>query len=177
MTTPTPATSAGAPTPAKTTIKKSGNAHKSAAESTQPGRPSSSAANALAEAPAKGPAKTPRKRVPAKTAGAATTTRPPRPPRGRAVDAQVPMSAVPASTGLAALRTVSKVSVSLPDALTRSVRDRVGRGRFSAYVTAAVERQLELDRLAELVDGFEERLGRPISDELMAEAEAAWHAE
>jgi len=76
---------------------------------------------------------------------------------------------------MAAPRKVSKVSVSLPDTLTRSVRDRVGRGRFSAYVTAAVERQLELDRLAELVDDFEERLGRPISDELMAEAEAAWH--
>lgn len=72
---------------------------------------------------------------------------------------------------------VSKVSVSLPDVLTRSVRERVGRGRFSAYVAAAVERQLELDRLAELVDDFEERLGRPINEEKMAEAEAAWHAE
>ncbi|MBW3640080.1 MAG: hypothetical protein KY451_09565 [Actinobacteria bacterium] len=93
------------------------------------------------------------------------------------------MTAVPASAGPAAARRVSKVnklskvSVSLPDALTRSVRDRMGQGRFSAYVTAAVERQLELDRLAELVDGFEERPGRPISDDLMAEAEAAWHAE
>lgn len=73
--------------------------------------------------------------------------------------------------------TVSKVSVSLPDSLTRSVRDMVGRGHFSAYVAAAVERQLALDRLAEYVAEVEQNLGRPISDDLMAEAEATWHAE
>lgn len=71
----------------------------------------------------------------------------------------------------------SKVSVSLPDSLTRSIRQLVGPGRFSAYVAAAVERQLELDRLAELVAGIEERRGGPIPEELMAEAEAAWHGE
>lgn len=72
---------------------------------------------------------------------------------------------------------VSKLSVSLPDVLAASVRERVGPGRFSAYVTSAVERQLALDRLAELVAGIEEGLGHPIPAELMAEAEAAWHAE
>lgn len=174
MTASTPGPSARAAAPAKTAAKKSGVARDSATRSAQPVGPIKSAAKALAKAPAKAP----RKRAPAKAASAGTATRAARPPRSRAArDAPVPPSAVPASGGLAALRKVSKVSVSLPDALTRSVRDRVRRGRFSAYVTAAVERQLELDRLAELVDGFEERLGRPISNELMAEAAAAWHAE
>ncbi len=86
-----------------------------------------------------------------------------------------PTKAIPEVRG--ARDSFSKVSVSLPDSLTRSIRQLVGPGRFSAYVTAAVERQLELDRLAELVAGIEERRGGPIPEELMAEAEAAWHGE
>ena len=169
-----PAHSPRAAASAETAAKKSGRAPKSAAKSAQSATSSVPAARALAEAPAKAP----RKRVPAKRVNSAVAIGPVRTPgKPAAVNGPAPITAVPASAGPAAPRRVSKVSVSLPDALTRSVRDRVGRGRFSAYVTVAVERQLELDRLAELVDGFEERLGRPISDDLMAEAEAAWHAE
>jgi Arc/MetJ-type ribon-helix-helix transcriptional regulator len=73
--------------------------------------------------------------------------------------------------------TVSKISISMPDSLARAVRELVGPGRLSAYVSAAVQRQIELDRLAEYVAAVEQDLGRPISEELMAEAEAAWHAE
>lgn len=83
--------------------------------------------------------------------------------------------ALPAA--MASPRSVSKVSVSLPNELTASVRERVGRGQFSAYVTNAVVRQLELDRLAELVAEIEERRGGPASEELLREAEAAWQAD
>lgn len=70
---------------------------------------------------------------------------------------------------------ISKVSVSMPSGLAASVRDVAGPGRFSAYVSDAVERKLALDRLAAYVADVEAELGRPISDEFMAEAEAAWH--
>ena len=65
----------------------------------------------------------------------------------------------------------------MPDDLVAEVHLRAGRGRFSAYVTQAVERQVALDRLAEYVSEVETELGRPISEEFMAAAEAAWHGE
>jgi hypothetical protein len=43
-----------------------------------------------------------------------------------------------------------KVSVSMPEDLTSAVQRRVGRGKFSQYVTEAVTRQFELDLLADL---------------------------
>lgn len=72
---------------------------------------------------------------------------------------------------------VSKVSVSLPDDLSSAVRDFVGPGKFSAYVARAVERQLRLDKLAELVEDIERQNSRPIPEEFIREAEAAWHGE
>lgn len=72
---------------------------------------------------------------------------------------------------------ISKVSVSMRSELAQSVRDLAGPGQFSSYVSDAVERKLALDRLAAYVAEVEEDLGRPISDELMAEAAAAWHGE
>lgn len=66
-----------------------------------------------------------------------------------------------------------KVSVSLPEDLTAAVQHRVGRGKFSQYVTEAVTRQLELDLLAELSDLLTAEYG-PIPEEYLAEARAAW---
>jgi hypothetical protein len=71
----------------------------------------------------------------------------------------------------------TKRSVSMPDDLAEQVDQLAGPGRFSAYVARAVERQVALDRLAAYVNDVETELGRPISPELMAEAEVAWHAE
>lgn len=68
-----------------------------------------------------------------------------------------------------------KVSVTLPAELTDAVQERVGRGEFSSYVAEAVARQLELDRLGELVQGLEEEYG-PVPEEYLREAEAAWQA-
>ena len=66
-----------------------------------------------------------------------------------------------------------KVSVSMPEDLTAAVQRRVGRGKFSQYVTEAVARQLELDLLAELSDLLTAEHG-PVPEEYVAEARAAW---
>jgi Arc/MetJ-type ribon-helix-helix transcriptional regulator len=66
-----------------------------------------------------------------------------------------------------------KVSVSMPEDLTAAVQRRVGRGKFSQYVTEAVSRQLELDLLAELSELLASEHG-PIPEEHLAEARAAW---
>lgn len=91
----------------------------------------------------------------------------------RAATKKVAAARVPGSP--AGRGKISKVSVSMPSGLAASVRDVAGPGRFSAYVSEAVERKLALDKLAAYVADVEAVLGRPISDELMAEAEAAWH--
>ncbi len=74
---------------------------------------------------------------------------------------------------LRSLGRARKVSVSLPEGLTAAVQQRVGKGEFSHYVAEAVARQLELDLLAELAALLEAEHG-PVSDEFLAEAEAAW---
>jgi Arc/MetJ-type ribon-helix-helix transcriptional regulator len=66
-----------------------------------------------------------------------------------------------------------KVSVSMPEDLTAAVQRRVGRGKFSQYVTEAVTRQLELDLLSELSELLASEHG-PVPEEYLAEARAAW---
>jgi hypothetical protein len=66
-----------------------------------------------------------------------------------------------------------KVSVSMPEDLTTAVQQRVGRGKFSQYVTEAVSRRLELDLLAELSGLLAAEHG-PVPGEYLAEARAAW---
>lgn len=81
-----------------------------------------------------------------------------------------------AAADLSALRAVGparKVSVSMPEDLTAAVQLRVGRGRFSQYVTEAVTRQLELDLLDELSELLTAEHG-PVPEEYLAEARAAW---
>jgi Arc/MetJ-type ribon-helix-helix transcriptional regulator len=66
-----------------------------------------------------------------------------------------------------------KVSVSMPEDLTAVVQGRVGRGKFSQYVTEAVARHLEQDLLAELAELLAAEHG-PVPGEALAEARAAW---
>src|SRR5580704_72435 len=66
-----------------------------------------------------------------------------------------------------------KVSVSMPEDLTAAVQQRVGRGKFSQYVTEAVTRQLELDLLDELSELLTSEHG-PVPEEYLAQARAAW---
>jgi hypothetical protein len=86
-----------------------------------------------------------------------------------------PGAASPSDT--AAREAMTKVSVSMPEQTAQAAREMAGPGRFSAYVADAVQRRLELDRLAELVAGIEERLGGPIPEDVMAQVDAAWHGE
>ena len=66
-----------------------------------------------------------------------------------------------------------KVSVSMPEDLTAAVQRRVGRGKFSQYVTEAVTRQLEMDLLDELSALLTSEHG-PVPEEYLAEARTAW---
>ena len=66
-----------------------------------------------------------------------------------------------------------KVSVSMPEDLTAAVQRRVGRGKFSQYVTEAVTRQLEMDMLDELSALLTSEHG-PVPEENLAQARAAW---
>jgi Arc/MetJ-type ribon-helix-helix transcriptional regulator len=66
-----------------------------------------------------------------------------------------------------------KVSVSMPEDLAAAVQQRVGRGKFSQYVSEAVTRQLELDLLDELSALLAAEHG-PVPEEYLAEARTAW---
>ncbi|WP_405584772.1 hypothetical protein [Streptomyces sp. NBC_01190] len=63
-----------------------------------------------------------------------------------------------------------KYTVTLPEELAEEIRSEVGPGGFSRYVTQAVERQRERERLHEAVDWWETEYG-PVTAEELAEAE------
>ncbi|MFJ5301057.1 hypothetical protein [Streptomyces sp. NPDC088350] len=65
-----------------------------------------------------------------------------------------------------------KYTVTLPEELAEEIRREVGSGGFSAYVTKAIERQHERDRLGELVAWMQEESGGPLTPEELAAAEA-----
>jgi hypothetical protein len=64
-----------------------------------------------------------------------------------------------------------KYTVTLPEELAEEIRSEVGPGGFSRYVTQAVERQRERERLHEAVGWWEGEYG-PVTAEELAEAEA-----
>jgi hypothetical protein len=76
-----------------------------------------------------------------------------------------------------------KVSISMPADRVAEVKARVGARGFSAYVSAAVERQIQRDRLEELLQEAEAKIGPPTPDStewaegIFREAEALWAAE
>lgn len=69
--------------------------------------------------------------------------------------------------------TVSKVSLSIEEEVLEEARARAGRRELSAYVTDALRRQLQHDRLGELLAEMEASSG-PIPTELMEEARHLW---
>ena len=68
---------------------------------------------------------------------------------------------------------VRKVSVSMPEELTEAVRARTGTGGFSRYVTDAVQEQIRLDLMDDLIAEFEAEHG-PVPEELVEEAMREW---
>ncbi|MGS2809872.1 hypothetical protein [Nocardia sp. MW-W600-9] len=57
-----------------------------------------------------------------------------------------------------------RVSLSLPEGTAEAVRRRVGKREFSAFVTAAVERELRGQVLDDYLSDYEQRVG-PIPDD------------
>lgn len=68
---------------------------------------------------------------------------------------------------------VSKVSLSIEADVLAEARDRAGRRELSSYVNEALRRQLQHDRLGDLLTDIEAEAG-PIPDELMEEARQVW---
>ncbi|CAN5631316.1 hypothetical protein BH23ACT7_BH23ACT7_12550 [soil metagenome] len=68
---------------------------------------------------------------------------------------------------------VSKVSLSIDEDVLAEARDRAGRRELSSYVDAALRRQLQHDRLGDLLAEMEAESG-PIPDEVLEEARQAW---
>jgi len=68
---------------------------------------------------------------------------------------------------------VSKVSLSIEEDMLAEARERAGRRELSSYVTDALRRQLQHDRIGELLDEMEAESG-PIAEDLMEEARRVW---
>lgn len=68
---------------------------------------------------------------------------------------------------------VSKVSLSIDEDVLAQARERAGRRELSSYVTDALRRQLQHDRIGELLAEMETESG-PIPDEVMEEARQRW---
>ena len=69
----------------------------------------------------------------------------------------------------------SKVSLSIDTEVLAQARQRVGRRELSSYVTDALRRQLQHDRLGELLDKMNAESG-PVPDELLEEARQLWQS-
>ena len=67
----------------------------------------------------------------------------------------------------------SKVSLSIDEEVLAEARDRAGRRERSSYVTDALRRQLQRDRLGELLAELDAAAG-PVAEELMEEARQLW---
>ncbi|GII53595.1 hypothetical protein Pth03_19840 [Planotetraspora thailandica] len=66
-----------------------------------------------------------------------------------------------------------KMSITVPADVAAELRARAGQGNVSAYVTHALVRQLEHDRLGDLVADLRELHG-PVTEEELAAARAEW---
>ncbi len=68
---------------------------------------------------------------------------------------------------------MSKVSLSIDEEVLAEARARAGRRELSSYVNDALRRQLQRDRLAELLAEMEIESG-PVPDEMTEEARRLW---
>jgi hypothetical protein len=70
-------------------------------------------------------------------------------------------------------RAYKKVSVTLPADLLDEIRERVGPGNLSRYLTEAAEQKRRHEALGEWLDRMEDEHG-PIPEEALAEAQRRW---
>lgn len=70
---------------------------------------------------------------------------------------------------------VSKVSLSIDEDVLAEARARAGRRELSSYVNDALRRQLQRDRLAELLAEMDAESG-PVPDEVMEKARRPWRS-
>jgi Arc/MetJ family transcription regulator len=68
---------------------------------------------------------------------------------------------------------VSKVSLSIEEDVLAEARERAGRRELSSYVSDALRRQLQHDRIGELLAQMDAESG-PIPEDLMEEARKLW---
>lgn len=69
----------------------------------------------------------------------------------------------------------AKVSLSIEEDVLDEARARAGRRELSSYVSEALRRQLQSDRIGDLLAQMDDESG-PVPDELMEEARRLWHA-
>lgn len=67
----------------------------------------------------------------------------------------------------------SKVSLSIDEDVLAEARARAGRRELSSYVNEALRRQLQRDRLADLLAEMDNESG-PVPDDVMEEARQLW---
>jgi hypothetical protein len=91
----------------------------------------------------------------------------------KAVLAKLPVEVLLEDSGRLHSSKVRKVSVSMPEELTEAVRARTGAGGFSRYITDAVQEQIRLDLLDDLIAEWEAEHG-PVPEELVEEAMREW---
>jgi hypothetical protein len=65
--------------------------------------------------------------------------------------------------------TMKRVTITVPEELLASIRERVGDRELSAYVTDALAHQDRIDRLGELSNWLQQEYG-PVTDEELADA-------
>lgn len=70
---------------------------------------------------------------------------------------------------------VSKVSLSIDEDVLAEARARAGRRELSSYVNDALRRQLQRDRLGELLAEMDEESG-PVPDDVLEEARTPWRS-
>ena len=68
---------------------------------------------------------------------------------------------------------VAKVSLSVDEELLAEARERAGHRELSSYVNDALRRQVQRDRLADLLAAMDAESG-PIPEDVMEEARQLW---
>ena len=67
------------------------------------------------------------------------------------------------------------MSLSIDEDVLSEARQRAGNRELSAYVSGALRRQLQHDRIGELLAEMDEAAG-PVPDDLMEEARQLWRS-